>query len=917
MFKINFFTLILLFGSKISSASTVFVSQTYGFNETDATVSIQNALDSQHDTIVIDNTGRDWIVKPLFVPSNKIVIFQPGVVLTAKQGEFQGLKDALITVTNANNIKILGYGATLRMRKADYQNTALYTHSEWRHAINIQAYVDKPVSNIVIRGFKIEKSGGDGILVGGISGYPNSDPVQPQNVLIQDVTCDDNHRQGISVTGGINVRVVNSTMKNTRGTAPQAGIDWEPDWERLSDVSMTNCYIANNTVSGLMMYLYRPAWRGPKTIGLTFDNCHVDSDSGVQGIGMQINHVEDVEGADGLITFNDCSFRNRTNYSTINIIDKSALNAKVVLNRCFIEQTTSAGSVVELATENVALKDVMTFGGLEFNNCIINDRYDRNFISFVDDIATGKGVRNVKGTFTVNNAFGAKYNMGLISQGIDIQVTENLSAPPVVVISQPAKYQQLETGAALTVTATASDADVGTANGSGIKKVAFEIQYADRKIYTGEDTQAPYTFSIPTSGWQRGIYLIKAIAVSTNLETQNISVNPFEITSSELVTQAPNVPLSLAVIPNSSSQITVTWVDDSTNETGLKLERSLTGTGGWTEIATMFGNCTSYINTGLLPSTSYDYRIRAINEVGDSIFSNIANTTTLSDTSSTMDLILSGTIAGTPPHGGTAAYTAASALDKNTATFFAPESADSYVRLDLGENTLGRVTLIRFFPRSGFGGRMNGAKFQGSANSSVWTDLHTISGIPLVQWNEVPIINVTYFRYLRYSQPVDLADVSEIEFRGITQVVTSALQTFRASHGLAADGSQDSSTPGNDGVKTLLKYAFNMIGRGEGQKSTLAIPNSKVLTFDGTAGLPLGGTNEAGKLTLTYMRRKVTSFPGISYTIQYATVLSSWAPNSSATEKVTSVDEVFERVTVTDGFNPTTKRFVRVRVSTL
>jgi hypothetical protein len=244
MKKKVFLAAMLICGIGLSYGSTVIVSKTFGFNDADATLNIQNALDSRYDTLVVDYTGKDWIVKPLFAKSNKTLILESGVVLFAKQGEYKDVHDALFTITDVTNFSLIGYGAIFRMRKADYQNASLYTHSEWRHALDIQAKVGKPVENIVVKGLRFEKSGGDGICVAGVAGYPTSEPVQPKNILIQDVVCDDNHRQGISVTGGVDVKIVNTILKDTKGTPPQAGIDWEPDWERLLDVSMTNCYIA-------------------------------------------------------------------------------------------------------------------------------------------------------------------------------------------------------------------------------------------------------------------------------------------------------------------------------------------------------------------------------------------------------------------------------------------------------------------------------------------------------------------------------------------------------------------------------------------------------------------------------------------------------------------------------------------------
>jgi hypothetical protein len=156
-------------------------------------------------------------------------------------------------------------------------------------------------------------------------------------------------------------------------------------------------------------------------------------------------------------------------------------------------------------------------------------------------------------------------------------------------------------------------------------------------------------------------------------------------------------------------------------------------------------------------------------------------------------------------------------------------------------------------------------------------------------------------------------------FTAVTPYIDSApatgLVTFRSANGLAANGSQDLLTPANDDVENLLKFAFNMIGSGTGQAATLATPNSAVLAPTGSAGLPLA-TAEAltGKLQLTYIRRKPASNPGISYSVQFSDALSSWNTNPSATESSTSLDAIFERVTVTDSTAPS-QRFARVKIT--
>ena len=147
-------------------------------------------------------------------------------------------------------------------------------------------------------------------------------------------------------------------------------------------------------------------------------------------------------------------------------------------------------------------------------------------------------------------------------------------------------------------------------------------------------------------------------------------------------------------------------------------------------------------------------------------------------------------------------------------------------------------------------------------------------------------------------------------------VTATLLVSFRADNGLASDGSQDLLVPANDGVPNLLKFAFNMIGTGQGQAATLSIPNVWIVGASGTAGLPKQGMNGSGRLTLTYIRRKAATLPGVTYAVEFSNSLSpgSWGINGSATESAANIDSNFERVTVTDSMT-TSKRFARVRVS--
>lgn len=90
---------------------------------------------------------------------------------------------------------------------------------------------------------------------------------------------------------------------------------------------------------------------------------------------------------------------------------------------------------------------------------------------------------------------------------------------------------------------------------------------------------------------------------------------------------APPVPSGLAANATSSSAINVTWTDGD-RETGYKLEYAMDGAGPWTTISTRPANTVSYSLTSLSQSTTYYFRIRSSNAIGDSAYSAVVSATT-------------------------------------------------------------------------------------------------------------------------------------------------------------------------------------------------------------------------------------------------------------------------------------------------
>ena len=92
---------------------------------------------------------------------------------------------------------------------------------------------------------------------------------------------------------------------------------------------------------------------------------------------------------------------------------------------------------------------------------------------------------------------------------------------------------------------------------------------------------------------------------------------------------APAAPTNLTATAVSSSQINLAWTDNATNEDGFKIERCQNaGCTTFVQVAQVGANVTSYSDTGLSASTTYDYRVLAFNGGGNSAYSNTAEATT-------------------------------------------------------------------------------------------------------------------------------------------------------------------------------------------------------------------------------------------------------------------------------------------------
>ncbi|MFH1226379.1 MAG: DUF2341 domain-containing protein [Planctomycetota bacterium] len=107
------------------------------------------------------------------------------------------------------------------------------------------------------------------------------------------------------------------------------------------------------------------------------------------------------------------------------------------------------------------------------------------------------------------------------------------------------------------------------------------------------------------------------------LATTNPAATPFIdtlIIESDAVTVLNVTSLTTSVV--SGTQIDLTWQDNTSGEEIFKIERSINDTSNWVQIATVPANTTAWTDYTVTPDTTYYYRVRSYNAVGNDSWSN-------------------------------------------------------------------------------------------------------------------------------------------------------------------------------------------------------------------------------------------------------------------------------------------------------
>lgn len=93
----------------------------------------------------------------------------------------------------------------------------------------------------------------------------------------------------------------------------------------------------------------------------------------------------------------------------------------------------------------------------------------------------------------------------------------------------------------------------------------------------------------------------------------------------------PYTPTNLTITASVKGELSLTWIDNSTNEVGFRIERR-TGDGSFEIVAQTDKDLTTFKDSQLSPNTIYYYRVYSYNNMGKSLtYTNTAQSQTLAN----------------------------------------------------------------------------------------------------------------------------------------------------------------------------------------------------------------------------------------------------------------------------------------------
>jgi polygalacturonase len=208
-----------------------------GDGRTDDTAAIQAAIDAiggTKGTVLVPEGVYmiDAVDNRLHLKDDMTLKLADGAVLKAIPNDSK--KYSLLTISGVANVWVTG--GTLEGDRDQHKGKS----GEWGTGLRIT----KAAEHITVTNLVSRKMWGDGFYV-----------QDAQDVRFCGVTADANRRQGLSIIQADGLLVLNSVFKNTHGTRPSAGIDFEPDKEEqeIANVRIIGSKFLDNAGGGIMV----------------------------------------------------------------------------------------------------------------------------------------------------------------------------------------------------------------------------------------------------------------------------------------------------------------------------------------------------------------------------------------------------------------------------------------------------------------------------------------------------------------------------------------------------------------------------------------------------------------------------------------------------------------------------------------
>lgn len=299
------------------------------------------------------------------VPSGRTLLFGGEAKLVCQTSN--AAYSAALYLYGTSDVSIIG--ATIEGDRA----TNTLTTGEWGHGI-----VCRAANNVIIRDCTIYNCFGDGIVIG--TSTATDENAIGSDICVENCKIYNNRRQGITIGGGKNITIKDCEIYEINGTAPQAGIDIEPNQAttEVSNVLISNCYFHDNAAWDITNY------NGAQT-GIVIENCRCDGNVNIATGEVSIcgGSYRSIRPVGGQLTISDVTVEQIFGNPENTVVR----NSKIIGNEAdsytiaFDQDNGYALTLIGCEITNVRNIILKPTGTITFVGCKIVHRTDRSFSS--------------------------------------------------------------------------------------------------------------------------------------------------------------------------------------------------------------------------------------------------------------------------------------------------------------------------------------------------------------------------------------------------------------------------------------------------------------------------------------------------------------------------------------------------------